>query len=149
MIGINPTIYTATKPATGGTDIHRTWMVILGGGLHLGHGSPGSRRCFVTTFTVAGIATWTRASRRSDTDLRDSSARERIRKQGEAFVRQYHTFDARLHNVLSGEESVESASPSREASLRHPGLRPRAWAGWARRHVELCRRFGDGDDTPR
>src|SRR5205085_2514391 len=78
--------------------------------------------------------------------LTDTRTRERIRTDGEAFVRRYHTFDARIHNLLSGEEFV---NPLSEA-VRHlfvtqdygPDL-----GGMARRHVELCRRFGDGDET--
>jgi spore maturation protein CgeB len=35
--------------------------------------------------------------------LENSAARERIRREGQQFVRQHHTFDQRIHNLLSGE----------------------------------------------
>ena len=36
--------------------------------------------------------------------LEKPEQRERVRREGQAFVRQHHTFDQRIHNLLLGEE---------------------------------------------
>ena len=36
--------------------------------------------------------------------LENAAQRERVRREGQGFVRQYHTFDQRIHNLLSGDE---------------------------------------------
>ena len=38
--------------------------------------------------------------------LKNSAQRERIRREGQEFVRSNHTFDQRIHNLLSGEAFV-------------------------------------------
>jgi spore maturation protein CgeB len=38
--------------------------------------------------------------------LDNGAQRERIRREGQAFVREHHTFDQRIHNLLSGEAFV-------------------------------------------
>jgi spore maturation protein CgeB len=43
---------------------------------------------------------------RIDYYLKNSATRERVRRQGQHFVSEYHTFDQRIHNLLSGEEFV-------------------------------------------
>lgn len=97
-LGINP------SRADGGVTYtsDRTWMVILAGAFYLGQGTPG-----VTQFLRDGEhCAWY-----SDVDdclakleqyLGDPAARERIRKQGEGFVRANHTYDQRIANLLSG-----------------------------------------------
>jgi spore maturation protein CgeB len=42
--------------------------------------------------------------------LENSAARERIRREGQVFVREHHTFDQRIHNLLSGEAFVNPLS---------------------------------------
>jgi hypothetical protein len=99
-LGINP------DRAKGGSTYtsDRTWMVILAGGFYLGHGTPG----LVHMLREGDHCAWYK-----DIDsclaqcayyLENSAARERIRREGQVFVRNYHTFDQRIHNLLSGEE---------------------------------------------
>jgi spore maturation protein CgeB len=81
-------------------------MVILAGGFYLGHGTPG-----LTAMLRGGDhCAWY-----NDIDscldkigyyLENVASRERIRREGEAFVRRHHTFDQRIHNLLSGEAFV-------------------------------------------
>ena len=98
-LGINP------SRASGGSTYtsDRTWMVILAGAFYLGQGTPG-----VTQFLRDGehCAWYSDAADCVDKAaifLADPSARERIRNQGEQFVRANHTYDQRIGNLLSGE----------------------------------------------
>lgn len=98
-LGINPS--RAAGGATYTSD--RTWMVILAGAFYLGQGTPGvtqflrdGEHCVWYSDTAECIA-------RLDLYLRDSQARERIRKEGERFVRAHHTYDQRIASLLSGE----------------------------------------------
>ena len=98
-LGVNP------ARATGGVTYtsDRTWMVILAGAFYLGQGTPG-----VTQFLRDGehCAWYSDAAdcvEKVDRYLRDVTARERIRRQGERFVRANHTYDQRIPNLLSGE----------------------------------------------
>jgi hypothetical protein len=106
VLGINPTIYTAAQPVSGATASDRTWMVILGGGFYLGHGTPELKRMLRDDEHCGWYGDADSCLEKIGHYLKDSAARERIRKQGEAFVREHHTFDARIHNLLSGEEFV-------------------------------------------
>jgi hypothetical protein len=98
-LGINP------SRAAGGVTYtsDRTWMVILAGAFYLGQGTPG-----VTQFLRDGehCAWYTDAedcADKLDRYLGDAVARERIRQQGEQFVRANHTYDQRISNLLSGQ----------------------------------------------
>jgi spore maturation protein CgeB len=76
---------------------------MLAGAFYLGHGSAG-----VTQFLRDGehCAWYTDAAdciTTLDHYLGDPDARERIRKQGECFVRANHTYDQRIVNLLSGQ----------------------------------------------
>jgi hypothetical protein len=98
-LGINPS--RATGGATYTSD--RTWMVILAGAFYLGQGTPG-----VAEFLRDGehCAWYTDAEdciARLNYYLGDATARERIRKQGERFVRANHTYDQRIGHILSAE----------------------------------------------
>jgi len=99
VLGINP------SRAAGGISYtsDRTWMVMLAGAFYLGHGTAG-----VTQFLIDGkhCAWYTDAgdcAAKLDRYLRDPAARERIRREGEQFVRRNHTYDQRIANLLSGE----------------------------------------------
>jgi hypothetical protein len=105
-LGINP------DRAKGGNTYtsDRTWMVILAGGFYLGHGTPG----LTEMLREGDHCAWYK-----DTDsclakigyyLENSAARERIRREGQVFVREHHTFDQRIHNLLSGEAFVNPLS---------------------------------------
>lgn len=98
-LGINP------SRAQGGVTYtsDRTWMVILAGAFYLGQGTPG-----VTQFLRDGEhCAWYNDTAdclaKLDHYLCDSAARERIRKQGEFFVRANHTYDQRIANLISGQ----------------------------------------------
>jgi hypothetical protein len=106
VLGINPTIYTAARPASGNTASDRTWMVILGGGFYLGHGTPELKKMLRDDEHCAWYDDLDSCLAKIEHYVRDSVERERIRRQGEAFVREHHTFDARIHNLLSGEGFV-------------------------------------------
>jgi len=106
VLGVNPTIFTAARPVSGATASDRTWMVILGGGFYLGHGSPELKKMLLDDVHCAWYSDLDSCFEKIGHYLEDAGARQRVRTEGEAFVRQYHTFDARIHNLLSGEEFV-------------------------------------------
>jgi hypothetical protein len=102
LLGINPVI---AKGATNYSS-DRAWMVIQAGGFYLGQATHG-----VTSLLMAGdhCAWYTDLDsciERIDYYLKNSATRERVRRQGQHFVSEYHTFDQRIHNLLSGEEFV-------------------------------------------
>lgn len=107
-LGINP------ARASGGTTYtsDRTWMVILGGAFYLGQWTPG-----IDTFLRGGAhCVWytdaADCARQAAHYLHDAAERERIRRAGEAFVRANHTYDQRIHNLLSGEAWVNPLDAS-------------------------------------
>jgi hypothetical protein len=106
ILGIKPTIYNAKVSASGGTASDRTWMVMLGGGFYLGPGTPELRKMLRHDEHCAWYEDLDSCLGLIGHYLEDSRARERIRRQGEAFVRTHHTFDARIPNLLSGEPFV-------------------------------------------
>lgn len=99
VLGINP------SRAAGGVTYtsDRTWMVILAGAFYLGQGTRGvtqllrdGEHCVWYTDDIDCVA-------KLDKYLRDETARERIRRQGERFVRANHTYDQRIANLISGD----------------------------------------------
>ena len=98
-LGINP------ARAKGGTNYtsDRTWMVILAGGFYLGHGTPGLTEMLREGDHCAWYQDIETCLAKIRYYLENSAARERIRREGQVFVRQHHTFDQRIHNLLSGE----------------------------------------------
>lgn len=101
-LGINP------SRAQGGSTYtsDRTWMVILAGGFYLGHGTPGLTEMLRDAEHCAWYTDIDSCLEKIDYYLKNSVARERIKHEGEAFVREHHTFDQRIHNLLSGEPFV-------------------------------------------
>ncbi|MFL5478411.1 MAG: glycosyltransferase [Gemmatimonadaceae bacterium] len=99
-LGINP------ARAKGGTTYtsDRTWMVILAGGFYLGQGTPGLTELLREGDHCAWYQDLESCLAKIDYYLKNSAARERIRREGQVFVRDHHTFDQRIHNLLSGEE---------------------------------------------
>ena len=100
VLGINPEI------AAGATNYSsdRAWVVIHAGGFYLGQGSEG-----VASLLRDGVhCAWYRdredCVKKIGHYLADSANRERIRRQGQLFVRKQHTYDQRIGNILSGEE---------------------------------------------
>ena len=103
MLGVNPSRYTGES---GNTTSDRTWMVILAGGFFLGHGTPELKHMLREGDHCAWYKDIDSCLSQCAYYLENSPARERIRREGQAFVRQYHTFDQRIKNLLSGEEFV-------------------------------------------
>jgi spore maturation protein CgeB len=106
VLGVNPTIYTANSAASGNTASDRTWMVILGGGFYLGPGTPELKTMLRENVHCGWYDDLDSCLELVGQYLEDGARRERIRKDGEAFVRDHHTFDARIKNVLAGEAFV-------------------------------------------
>jgi len=100
VLGINPTI---ARGATNYTS-DRTWMVIQAGGFYLGEGTDGITTLLREGDHCAWYKDLEQCLERCAYYLGNPAARERIRRQGQHFVAEYHTFDQRIHNLLSGEE---------------------------------------------
>ncbi|HEX9384456.1 MAG TPA: glycosyltransferase [Gemmatimonadaceae bacterium] len=101
-LGINP------DRAKGGSTYtsDRTWMVIMAGGFYLGHGTPGLTQMLREGDHCAWYKDIDSCLTKIGYYLENSAARERIRREGQVFVREHHTFDQRIHNLLSGEAFV-------------------------------------------
>ncbi len=98
-LGINP------SRATGGMTYtsDRTWMVILAGAFYLGQGTPGVTQFLEDGEHCAWYSDVADCAAKLDHYLGEPAARERIRREGERFVRANHTYDQRIANLLSGE----------------------------------------------
>ena len=101
VLSVNPARY---ETQSGNTTSDRTWMVILAGGFFLGHGTPELKKMLREDDHCAWYSDIDSCLARIGYYLENSAARERIRREGQVFVREYHTFDQRIHNLLSGEE---------------------------------------------
>lgn len=101
-LGVNP------DRAKGGMSYtsDRTWMVILAGGFYLGQGTPGLTEMLREGDHCAWYKDIDSCLAQIDYYLKNSAQRERIRREGQVFVRNNHTFDQRIHNLLSGEAFV-------------------------------------------
>ena len=105
-LGINPD--RAKGASTYTSD--RTWMVILAGGFYLGHGTPGLTEMLREGDHCAWYTDIDSCLAKIEHYLKNAAARERIRREGQVFVRENHTFDQRIHNLLSGEAFVNPLS---------------------------------------
>jgi hypothetical protein len=103
LLGVNPARYVGDS---GNTTSDRTWMVILAGGFFLGHGTPELKHMLREGDHCAWYKDIDSCLSQCGYYLTNTAARERIRREGQAFVRQYHTFDQRINNLLSGESFV-------------------------------------------
>ena len=101
-LGVNP------DRAKGGSTYtsDRTWMVILAGGFYLGHGTPGLTEMLREGDHCSWYKDIDSCLTKIGYYLENSASRERIRREGEKFVRDHHTFDQRINNLLSGEAFV-------------------------------------------
>lgn len=81
----------------------RTWMTILAGGFYLGHGTPGLTSLLREGDHCAWYTDVDSCIAKCSHYLANPADRERIRREGQVFVRQHHTYDQRIHNLLSGE----------------------------------------------
>lgn len=100
VLGINPTI---ARGATNYTS-DRTWMVIQAGGFYLGEGTDGITTLLREGDHCAWYKDLEQCLDRCTYYLGNPAARERVRRQGQHFVAEHHTFDQRIRNLLSGEE---------------------------------------------
>jgi hypothetical protein len=101
-LGVNPDRAKGGKSYTS----DRTWMVILAGGFYLGQGTPGLTAMLREGDHCAWYTDADSCLAQIDYYLKNSAQRERIRREGQVFVRSNHTFDQRIHNLLSGEAFV-------------------------------------------
>lgn len=102
LLGINPVI---AKGATNYSS-DRAWMVIQAGGFYLGQATEGVTRLLMEGDHCAWYTDLESCIQKCDYYLKNPATRERIRRQGQHFVSEHHTFDQRIHNILSGEEFV-------------------------------------------
>ena len=97
----------------------RVWMTILAGGCYLGPRTPGMDRMLLdgvhcATYTDAGAC-----SQRLTGLLERPDERARLRAGGEVFVREHHTYDARVPFLLSG-RAWENPLRAKESSTAAP-----------------------------
>ena len=102
MLGVDPAV------AQGATNwvSNRQWLTILGGGFYLGKGSPGVKELLHDGVHCAFYDDDESMLERIGHYLARDEDRDRIRRDGEAFVRAHHTFDQRVHNLLEGRAFV-------------------------------------------
>jgi hypothetical protein len=98
-LGINPVI------ASGATDYasNRMWITMLAGGFYMGERTPGIDRMLLDGEHCAWYDGVGDAVARARRWLDDAAGRERVRRAGEAFVREHHTFDDRVRHLLADE----------------------------------------------
>jgi Glycosyl transferases group 1 len=102
MLGINPTI------AEGSTTwaSNRQWITLLAGGFYLGAGTPGVDQMLLEDVHCAWYTDLPSCLEKIGYYLEHPVERLRVRAAGEAFVREHHTYDRRIQNLLSGEAWV-------------------------------------------
>jgi spore maturation protein CgeB len=101
-LGINPT------RAAGGVSYtsDRTWMVMLAGGFYLAQKTPGLASMLRDHEHCAFYDSAESCVEKCGFYLGLGPEREQIRREGESFVRRYHTYDQRLPNLLAGSPFV-------------------------------------------
>lgn len=99
-LGVNPGL--ADDATTYVSD--RMWMTILGGGFYMGKRTPGIDRMLLDGVHCAFYDDLDSLVAGARYYLSNPWERERVRRAGEAFVREHHTFDQRIANLLSGRE---------------------------------------------
>lgn len=99
-LGVNPD----RAKGGGAYTSDRTWMVILAGGFLLAQETRELKQMLREGDHCAWYKDIDSCLAQCAYYLENSAQRERIRREGQVFVRQHHTFDQRIHNLLSGEE---------------------------------------------
>ncbi len=96
ILGINP------ARAAGGQfyTSDRTWMVMLAGGFYLAERTTGVAEMLSDGVHCGFYDDTTTCIEKCGYYLAAGEERERIRRNGEAFVRQHHTYDQRVPNLL-------------------------------------------------
>ncbi|HVF40227.1 MAG TPA: glycosyltransferase [Gemmatimonadaceae bacterium] len=97
-LGINP------ARAAGGVNYtsDRTWMVMLAGGFYLAQRTPGIAAMLRDEEHCAFYDDVESCLAQCERYLADTAARDRIRTAGERYVRDNHTYDQRIANLLEG-----------------------------------------------
>ena len=99
VLGINPKIADGATTYTS----NRMWISILAGGFYLGPGTPGMETLLHDGEHCAWYGDIHSCAAQARRYLGNPELRERVRAQGEAFVRAHHTFDQRARNILADE----------------------------------------------
>ncbi len=102
MLGILP----ASMRQADNAASDRIWMTILAGGCYLGPYTPGVARMVQDGVHCAWYTDAESCVAQAERYLGDEALRRRVRAQGEAFVRERHTYDERVRWLLSGESWV-------------------------------------------
>ena len=102
VLGINPGI---ARGATNYTS-DRTWMVIQAGAFYLGEATDGVTELLREGDHCAWYRDLESCIDRCTYYLANPATRERIRRQGQHFVEEHHTFDQRIENLLSDDEFI-------------------------------------------
>ena len=102
MLGILPAAMRTSLNAAS----DRTWMTILAGGFYLGPGTPGVAQMLLDDEHCAWYGDFDECVAKAERYLRDAAERDRVRTAGERFVRQHHTYDARIGPLLAGQPFV-------------------------------------------
>ena len=89
-----------------GYQSNRMVKVLAAKGFYLGHGTAGLRDLFRDGEHCAWYDDEAHAVELIERYLADDAGRNRIREQGHAFLLEHHTFENRLHNLLTGEPWV-------------------------------------------
>lgn len=105
VLGILPTI------AADATDYasDRIWMTTLAGGFYLGPRTPGADTLLLDGVHCALYDDFESCAQLVRHYLCDEAGRERIRDNGERFVRENHTFDQRVPHLLTAEPFCAAA----------------------------------------
>ena len=98
MLGVDPEV---AQNATNWVS-NRQWLTILAGGFYLGKGSPGVKQLVRDGVHCAFYDGMDSLLERIGHYLDRPGERDEIRRAGTAFVREHHTFDRRIGNLLSG-----------------------------------------------
>jgi spore maturation protein CgeB len=101
-LGVNPSLLRGATTCAS----DRMWMVLLAGGFYLGEGTPGIDRMLLDGVHCAWYTDLDSCIERIEHYLARSAEHERIRAEGERFVREHHTYDERVRHMLSGEAWV-------------------------------------------
>ena len=83
---------------------NRMWTTALAGGFYLGQGSPGIDQLLVDGVHCAWFTDLDSCVAKAEHYLAAPDERERVRRAGEAFVREHHTFDQRITHILGGSD---------------------------------------------
>jgi len=102
VLGINPTVAAAATNYAS----NRMWMSMLVGGFYLGQRTPGMDQMALDGVHCAWYENLSSCVEKVTWYLAHPDERERIRREGERFVRAHHTFDQRIHNILMDEPFV-------------------------------------------